>query len=58
MRGAKVIATASAGMHDVLRSYGAVPVVYGAGVADRVRAIGPVNVALDLVGTDDRGTAG
>jgi hypothetical protein len=26
-----------------------VPVVYGAGVADRVRAIGPVNVALDLV---------
>jgi NADPH:quinone reductase-like Zn-dependent oxidoreductase len=52
-RGAKVIATASPEMHEVLRSYGAVPVEYGPDLADRVRAIGPVDVALDLVGTDE-----
>lgn len=51
--GAKVIATASPGSHDVLRGYGAVPVEYGPGLADRVRAIGPVDVALDLVGTNE-----
>jgi len=53
MRGAKVIGTASAGMHDLLRGYRAAPVEYGAGLADRVRAIGPVDVALDLVGADE-----
>jgi NADPH:quinone reductase-like Zn-dependent oxidoreductase len=52
-RGAKVIATASPARHDQLRSYGAVPVVYGEGLADRVREIGPVDAALDLVGTDE-----
>jgi NADPH:quinone reductase-like Zn-dependent oxidoreductase len=52
-RGAKVIATASPGRHDQLRKYGAIPVAYGAGLADRVRAIGPVDAALDLVGTDE-----
>ena len=52
-RGAKVIATASPGRHDLLRGYGAVPVEYGAGLVDRVRAIGAVDVALDLVGTDE-----
>jgi NADPH:quinone reductase-like Zn-dependent oxidoreductase len=52
-RGAKVIATASLARHDQLRDYGAVPVEYGPGLADRVRAIGAVDAALDLVGTDE-----
>jgi NADPH:quinone reductase-like Zn-dependent oxidoreductase len=52
-RGAKVIATASPARHDHLRSYGAEPVAYGDGLADRVRALGKVDVALDLVGTDE-----
>lgn len=52
-RGAKVIATASPDRHDQLRKYGAFPVAYGAGLADRVREIGPVDAALDLVGTDE-----
>ena len=52
-RGAKVIATASPARHDQLRGYGAEPVAYGEGLADRVRAIGPVDAALDLVGTDE-----
>jgi NADPH:quinone reductase-like Zn-dependent oxidoreductase len=52
-RGAKVIATASPASHDQLRGYGAEPVAYGEGLADRVRAIGPVDAALDLVGTDE-----
>lgn len=52
-RGATVIATASPARHDQLREYGAEPVAYGAGLADRVRAIGPVDAALDLVGTDE-----
>jgi NADPH:quinone reductase-like Zn-dependent oxidoreductase len=52
-RGATVIATASAARHDQLRDYGATPVEYGPGLADRVRAIGTVDAALDLVGTDE-----
>jgi NADPH:quinone reductase-like Zn-dependent oxidoreductase len=52
-RGAKVIATASPGRHDQLRGYGAEPVAYGDGLADRVRAIGTVDAALDLIGTDE-----
>jgi NADPH:quinone reductase-like Zn-dependent oxidoreductase len=52
-RGARVIATASPARHDQLRRYGAEPVAYGEGLADRVRAIGVVDAALDLVGTDE-----
>ena len=52
-RGARVIATASPARHDQLRAYGAEPVEYGAGLTDRVRAIGSVDAALDLVGTDE-----
>jgi NADPH:quinone reductase-like Zn-dependent oxidoreductase len=52
-RDAKVIATASPARHEQLRRYGADPVEYGDGLADRVRAIGPVEAALDLVGTDE-----
>jgi NADPH:quinone reductase-like Zn-dependent oxidoreductase len=52
-RGATVIGTASPARHDQLRSLRAIPVTYGPGLADRVRAIGPVDVALDLVGSDE-----
>jgi NADPH:quinone reductase-like Zn-dependent oxidoreductase len=52
-RGAKVIATASRARHEPLRRYGAVPVEYGPGLVDRVRSEGAVDVALDLVGTDE-----
>ncbi|MUM22224.1 NADP-dependent oxidoreductase [Mycobacterium sp. CBMA271] len=52
-RGAKVIATASAARHDQLRGYGAIPVEYGPGLQERVSAIGAVDAALDLVGTDE-----
>jgi NADPH:quinone reductase-like Zn-dependent oxidoreductase len=53
--GATVIATASERNHDRLRELGAIPVAYGEGLADRVRAIAPdgVDVALDLIGTDE-----
>jgi NADPH:quinone reductase-like Zn-dependent oxidoreductase len=55
LRGARVIGTASLSGHDLLRDLGAEPVVYGDGLADRVRALAPsgVDVALDLVGTDE-----
>jgi NADPH2:quinone reductase len=54
-RGATVLATASPARHDVLRELGAIPVAYGDGLADRVRAVAPegVDVALDLIGTDE-----
>ncbi|RIJ78094.1 NADP-dependent oxidoreductase [Nakamurella silvestris] len=51
-RGATVIGTASEGNHEYLRSLGAVPTTYGAGLVDRVRALAPqgVDVALDTAG--------
>ncbi|GAY09087.1 NADP-dependent oxidoreductase [Pseudonocardia sp. N23] len=54
-RGATVIATASKRHHDTLRGYGAVPIVYGDGLADRIRAAAPsgVDAAIDTVGTDE-----
>jgi NADPH:quinone reductase-like Zn-dependent oxidoreductase len=54
-RGATVIATASPPRHDAVRELGAIPVAYGDGLAGRVRAVAPggVDVALDLVGTDE-----
>ena len=50
-----MIATASEGNHDRLRELGAIPVAYGPGLADRVRAAAPegVDVALDAAGTDE-----
>jgi NADPH:quinone reductase-like Zn-dependent oxidoreductase len=55
LRGARVLATASAGQHALLRELGAEPVEYGEGLADRVRALAPdgVDIAIDLVGTDE-----
>jgi NADPH:quinone reductase-like Zn-dependent oxidoreductase len=54
-RHSTVIATASERNHGLLRELGAVPVVYGPGLADRVRAAAPqgVDAALDLIGTDE-----
>ncbi|MER6188109.1 NADP-dependent oxidoreductase [Streptomyces sp. NPDC001652] len=54
-RGATVLGTASPAKHDLLRELGAVPVAYGPGLADRVRAAAPegVHAAADLVGTDE-----
>ncbi|MFE1837868.1 quinone oxidoreductase family protein [Streptomyces sviceus] len=54
-RGATVLGTASPAKHDLLRELGAVPIAYGPGLADRVRAAAPegVDAAADLVGTDE-----
>ncbi|MFD9943292.1 NADP-dependent oxidoreductase [Nonomuraea sp. NPDC059023] len=51
-RGATVIGTARAVNHDYLRDLGAIPVEYGPGLADRVRALAPggVTAALDGAG--------
>ncbi|MFI7294838.1 NADP-dependent oxidoreductase [Streptomyces sp. NPDC050121] len=53
-RGARVIGTASEGNHEFLRSLGAEPVVYGDGLAERVRELAPegVDAAVDCVGGD------
>ncbi|KAA1026199.1 NADP-dependent oxidoreductase [Pseudonocardia sp. EV170527-09] len=53
-RGLTVVGTASPGKHALLAGFGAVPVAYGDGVADRIRAAAPggIDGALDLVGGD------
>lgn len=50
--GARVIGTASAGKHDMLREMGIEPVEYGDGLADRVRELAPegVDIVADFVG--------
>jgi NADPH:quinone reductase-like Zn-dependent oxidoreductase len=54
LAGATVIGTASPGTFEFLRQLGAEPVAYGAGLADRVRALAPggVTAATDLFGTE------
>ncbi|MDV7136396.1 quinone oxidoreductase family protein [Williamsia muralis] len=54
-RGSTVIATASHRRHGVLTESGAVPLLYGSGLADRVRSLAPegVDAAIDTVGTDE-----
>jgi NADPH:quinone reductase len=54
-QGVRVIGTASERNFDLLRSLGAEPVAYGAGLADRVRALAPggIDAAIDLVGTEE-----
>ncbi|RLK61556.1 NADP-dependent oxidoreductase [Actinokineospora cianjurensis] len=54
LRGATVIATASLANHDYLRELGAIPVEYGDGLVERVRAVAPrgVDAALDGAGID------
>lgn len=52
--GATVIGTASEANHAYLRSLGAIPVTYGEGLADRVRAAAPqgVDAVFDAAGHD------
>jgi NADPH2:quinone reductase len=52
--GLVVIGTASPAKHDLISSFGGIPVVYGDGVLDRVRAAagGAVDAVFDLVGGD------
>jgi enoyl reductase len=51
--GGDVVGTASERNHDYLRELGAVPVMYGEGLVERVRQVAPhgVDAALDAVGT-------
>jgi len=53
--GATVLATSSERRFDRVRELGAIPIAYGEGLADRVRAAAPqgVTVALDVAGTDE-----
>jgi NADPH:quinone reductase-like Zn-dependent oxidoreductase len=59
LAGATVIGTASQGTFSFLRELGAEPVTYGAGLADRVRALAPdgITAAIDLFGTETVQTA-
>ncbi|NKZ03010.1 NADP-dependent oxidoreductase [Actinomadura latina] len=52
--GATVIGTAREANHEYLRSLGAIPVAYGDGLEERVRAVAPdgVDAALDGAGGD------
>jgi len=53
LAGARVIALASERHHEWLRERGAVPIVYGDGVGDRIAAVAgdaPVSAFIDLVG--------
>jgi len=51
-RGLTVVGTASEANHDYLRSLGAVPVQYGEGLAERVRAVAPqgIDASFDASG--------
>ena len=49
--GARVIGTAGESNHELLRSYGVIPVTYGPGLVDRVRGLAPdgVDAAIDTI---------
>ena len=51
-RGVTVVGTASPRNHDYLRALGAIPVTYGDGLADRVRALAPrgIDAVFDAAG--------
>jgi len=53
--GARVIGAASPGGHELLREFGVEPVVYGAGLEERVRALAPggIDAAVDTAGGDE-----
>ena len=48
--GATVIGLASERNHDWLKAYGVIPVTYGDGVADRIKAVGRPDALLDVMG--------
>ncbi|SDD83746.1 NADPH:quinone reductase [Paenibacillus sp. UNCCL117] len=49
-----IIGTASEGNHDYVRSLGAIPITYGEGLVERVRALAPngVDAAFDTAGAE------
>lgn len=51
-QGLRVIGTASPAKHGIVARYGGIPVAYGDGVLDRIRAVAPdgVDAVFDLVG--------
>ena len=53
--GARVIGAASPGGQELLREFGVEPVVYGAGLEERVRALAPggIDAAVDTAGGDE-----
>ncbi len=53
--GATVIATTSDRRAETVRALGAIPVAYGDGLADRVRALAPggITAAIDAAGTEE-----
>jgi NADPH:quinone reductase-like Zn-dependent oxidoreductase len=55
-RGIRVIGTASERNHPFLRELGAVPVTYGEGLAERVRALAPAGVDAALDGAQRDGS--
>jgi NADPH:quinone reductase len=57
LMGVRVVGTASPANFGLVRRFGAVPVEYGAGLLERVRAAAPEGVAaaLDTVGSDEAG---
>jgi NADPH:quinone reductase-like Zn-dependent oxidoreductase len=59
-RGARVIGTCSEPNHDLLRTLGGEPTVYGDGLVERVRELAPdgVDAVLDLAGGDALDTTG
>lgn len=54
-RGARVVGTAGESGAAHVRGFGGIPVPYGEGLADRVRALAPrgVDAAIDAVGTEE-----
>jgi NADPH:quinone reductase len=57
LMGVRVVGTASRANFDFVRRFGAIPVDYGPGLLDRVRAAAPEGIAaaLDTVGNDEAG---
>ena len=57
--GVRVIGTASPGRAEDVRRFGGIPIAYGPGLAERIRAamsdagVGRIDAALDAVGTDE-----
>jgi NADPH:quinone reductase len=55
--GVRVVGTAAAANFDLVRQFGGIPVEYGSGLHERVRAAAPAGIAaaLDTVGSDEAG---
>ena len=54
-KGITIVATASEKNQDYLRKLGAIPVVYGEGLTERIKAAHPTafDVSIDLIGNED-----